>query len=259
MVAQWHELTDSQWEVIKEFLPLQRKRKHCLRQILNGMFWLLRTGAQWRNLDKRFPRWTAVYYYFYRWSRDGTLEKVNQSLVAFERGLWEKEREPSLLVVDSQSIKAVPFTSQDKGLDAHKKINGRKRHILVDTLGLIHQAHVSGAHCHDGTEGKRLLKKFMRHSVGRVKKIIADRGYRGRFARYATEQMQVTVQITKPPAHTTGFQLIPKRWVVERTFAWTTFFRRLSKDYEKTKESSAAMLDLMNSWIIISRIEQWPG
>jgi len=258
MVAQWRELSDSQWEVIKEFLPIQRKRKYDLREILNGMFWLLRTGAQWRNLESRFPPWTIVYYYFRRWSRNGLLEIVNERLNIQERKMFDREPSPSLLIIDSQSVKAAPFTNLDRGLDANKKVNGRKRHVAVDVLGLFQLTKVSAADCHDGTLGKELVAPLETKDKGRLKKFLGDQSYRGSFVEHVEEKLGLEVEIVSPP-NKKGFHVIPTRWIVERTFGWTNFYRRLVKDYEKTVESSVGMLLLMNIRMIILRYrDDWP-
>ena len=127
MVAQFRELSDSQWQVIQEFLPVRRKRRLDLRQVVNAIFWIVRTGTQWRNLDRSYPKWTAVYRYFYIWSNDGTWETINVALNIIERQRQEREPTPSLTCVDSQSVKLAPMIFEDKGLDGNKKVNGRRR------------------------------------------------------------------------------------------------------------------------------------
>ena len=137
MQTQFEELTDAQWQVIEKMLHQPRKRKHDLRAVVNGILWLLRTGSQWRNLPLCYPPWPSVYYYFRRWQADGTLERLNGKLNQAERIRQGKAATPSLLCIDSQSVKSVAFVGLDKGIDGNKCINGRKRHIIVDTLGLV--------------------------------------------------------------------------------------------------------------------------
>lgn len=252
MQTQYTELTDSQWEVMKDVLPVQRKRKYNLRDVVNAIFWIHRVGSQWRNLPSKFPPWKSVYYYFRRWSIDGTWDLLNSWLVELERLNCERELEASLICIDSQSVKAGPFISKDKGIDGNKKINGRKRHILVDTLGLILGVIISAANKADGAMGCELLKKSAA-KFGRLKKILADGVYGGVFAEFARSELGIEVEISSRPPTSKGFVPIKKRWVNERTFGWFNFFRRLDKDHEKTTISSKSMILLVNIQVIVHR------
>ena len=159
MKEQFEELTDFQWEVIEHLFPEQKICKHNLRDVLNGIFWLLRTGSQWRNMESKYPPWSAVYHHFRKWKRDGRYEKMNQLLNEMERYSIDKEDLPSAVSTDSQSIKISSFISSKKGIDGGKKINGRKRHIITDTLGLIIGVIVTAANAHDGKVGIPLFGK----------------------------------------------------------------------------------------------------
>lgn len=253
MQIQFTELTDSQWEVLKEILPYQRKRKYCLRPMVNAILWIHRTGVQWRNLPLNFPPWKSVYYYFYRWSRNGTWEKLNTWLVELERSFWEKELDASLICIDSQSIKAGPFVSEAKGIDGNKKVNGRKRHIVVDTLGLILGVVVSAANQADGQAGIKLLTRC-KEQLKRLKKILVDGVYIGAFAEFVTNDLGVEVEISSHPPTAKGFVPIKKRWVNERTFGWLNFYRRLDKDHEKTTKSSESIILIANVQIVLGQI-----
>lgn len=253
MQIQFTELTDSQWQVLKEIVPHQRKRKYSLRSIVDAILWVHRTGIQWRNLAGNFPPWKSVYYYFQRWSRNGVWQKVNDWLVELERMYHGKEAHPSLVCVDSQSVKAGPFISEDRGVDGNKKVNGRKRHILVDTLGLIHGVVVSAANKADGTMGISLLKRCKRQFT-RLKKILVDGVYTGTFEEFAASELGVEVEISSRPPTAKGFVPIKKRWVNERTFGWFNFYRRLDKDHEKTTKSSESMILLANIQLILGRM-----
>jgi len=180
MLTKFQELTDSQWEYLTIALPVQRKRKIDLRQVVNAILKVLTTGTQWRNLDEKYPDWTAVYYYFYRWGRDGTLDDLLIGFNEIERETWSKDPTPSLVCVDSQSVKSVPIVQQDKGIDGNKKVNGRKRQVLVDTLGLIWAVFVHAANGSDTIDGQKLLKRI-EGRLERVKKILVDAGYKGAF------------------------------------------------------------------------------
>lgn len=137
-------------EIHERISSYPRKRKYDLRDILNAIFRILRTGLQWRNLDNKYPPWESVYYYFRTWNSKGILSKINSALNKLERTKQGKEETPSLVCIDSQSIKATPFISQDKGIDGNKRVNGRKRHIMVDTFGLVWSVIVHAANIHDG-------------------------------------------------------------------------------------------------------------
>lgn len=254
MQTQFKELSDSQWEVLKDILNHQRKRKHNLREVVNGILYLVRNGGQWRNLPINYPPWKSVYYYFFKWSRNGIWEDLNGLLVEAERVFHGKETSASLMCADSQSIKAGPFISQNKGIDGNKRVNGRKRHILVDTLGLILGVVVSAANLNDGAQGIGLLKKCAA-KFSRLKKILIDAGYAGKFFEYVKNELKVEVEISSRPPTSKGFVPIKKRWVNERTFGWFNFFRRLDKDHEKTTKSSESMILIAHISILLARIK----
>ena len=182
MTKQFSELTDSQWAAISPYLNLRRKRRHDLRHIMNALFYMVRTGCQWRNLPPNFPPWRAVNYYFERWKRDGLLLRINDKLNMLDRVRSERSAFPSLLCVDSQSVKLTPMIFEDRGIDSNKKVNGRKRQILVDTEGRLWRAFAHAANLHDGPAGRELLKdtqSFDRY----LKKIMGDDAYKGVFAK----------------------------------------------------------------------------
>lgn len=252
MVTQWTELTDSQWEVIENIFADQELKIHSVRTILDAILWIVRTGSQWRNLDRLFPPWESVYYHFRQWKNNGKIETMNRYLVAFERYCADRNDCASQASIDSQSVKLAPFINLDKGYDGNKKVNGRKRHVLVDTLGLVLGVHISGANGSDGSEGCILLDKA-KASLVAVKRILGDGAYRKTFEEYASQHHCIDVVISSRPPTVKGFLPLKWRWVSERTFGWFNFFRRLDKDHERTAESSAAMILLANSQIILSR------
>ena len=254
MVSQFQELTDSQWEVIKDLFPEQKICTLSLRTVLNAIFWILRTGSQWRNLDSKYPKWTAVYHHFRKWKNDGRFEKMSIMLNKRERLRAEKEAGPSLVSIDSQSIKIAPLIKEDKGIDGGKKVNGRKRHIITDTMGLIWGVLITAANLNDGKQGIVLFGQI-KNELKRLKKILADGTYRGSFENFVKETSTVIVEISSRPPTQKGFVPIKFRWTVERSFGWFNFFRRLSNDYERTVESSVAWVFLANSKIILNRME----
>lgn len=157
MQSCYQKLPDWQGEVIKEYLPVPRKRHHSLRDIVDAMLWCLRIGSQWRNLPACFPKWPLVYYYFRQWQANGTLEKRNGQLHIRERKRVKKKASPSLLCIDSQSIKVAPFVRQETGIDGNKQVNGRKRHVVTDTLGFIWGVVVHAANQADGATAERVV------------------------------------------------------------------------------------------------------
>ena len=257
MTKQWARLTDSQWAQVKDFLPLQRKRKHDLRDIMDAILWLTRTGCQWRNLAAQFPPWKSVHYYFSRWSRDGTLETINDHLNRQERTIVHaREESPSLLLVDAQSVRLPPMIAAHRGTDGGKWINGRKRSILTDTLGRIWRVEVHAANVHDGRAGLDLIYPDFATQMPRAKKLLADSAYTGMFAELMNELDEVTFECPSRPEGSKGFVVEAKRWVVERSFAWMNFYRRITKDLERTVENSAGFILLANIQMVLSSISR---
>jgi len=255
MSTQYERLTDTQWEVIKEYLPTQRKRKYDLRMIVDAILWQLRIGSQWRNLPSNNPPWKIVYYYFRRWQSDNTLLKLNEALNRKERKRLGKEATPSMLSIDSQSIKCAPFISQNKGIDGNKRINGRKRHIVTDTLGLVWGVVVHAANLPDGSTAHRVIAPLTGY-LSRLEKILADAAYKIAFKDWVSEQLLgVELEISSKPPTAKGFVPVKWRWVTEQTFGRFNFFRRLDKDHEKTVESSEAWVIWHNCQTIIARLK----
>lgn len=261
MTSQHKALNDSQWNAICEIFP-ERKRKLSIRLVLDALFYVVRTGCQWRNLPSCHPKWTAVYYYFDKWTKDASLENVNILLNELDRVKNNKNETPSLLCIDSQSVKLSPMMGEDRGIDGNKRVNGRKREFLVDTDGRIWGVAVHAANIADGKGGLPLIDNIS--NISSVKKILGDTAYNGIFAdavvkigciyeksaRIGGNADQEKVQ----PKTGKKFIAEAKRWVVERTIGWTNFFRRITKDYERTKESSESWLLLANITIMLQRI-----
>ncbi len=220
-----------------------------MRIVLNAILWIVRTGSQWRNLDSaRFSnyKWQSVYYYYYTWIHDGTWESLNRALNYHERKRVGKLSDPSLTCVDSQSVKLAPLVGACRGFDGNKKINGRKRQIVVDTLGLVWSTTVHAANVFDGIGAIDLVDK-MHHFDSRLEKILVDLGYQGKFLEHAQQILsEVIVEFSSKPPSQRGFVPIAKRWIVERSFAWMNFFRRLVIDYERTTKSAESMILIAN-------------
>lgn len=250
-------MTDSQWAEVTQYLPVKRKRKYELRAVLDAILWLARTGCQWRNLDTQFPPWKSVHYYFSKWSTNGTMETINDALNRKERELLpDREESPSLLLVDAQSVRLLPMIGSHRGIDGGKWINGRKRSIITDTIGRIWRVEVCAANIHDGVAGCELLYPDLSGQMERAEKILGDNAYTGQFADLVHELDWVIFECPSRPPGSKGFVVEAKRWVVERTFAWLNFFRRVIKDYERTVENSAGFLLAANIQMVLSSIDK---
>jgi transposase len=224
-----------------KFLPVERKRTLNLRDVVDVIFWMGRVGSQWRNLPDFFPSWKAVNYYFNKWRQDGILIKLNLGLNMARRTKAGRDPNPSLVYVDSQLIKAAPMVNQECGIDNHKRVNGRKRQTLVDTMGLVWGVLVHAANGSDSVYGAVLMIE-LKDRLKRVKKVLVDQGYQKEFMQTTEKLFGVRAEISSKPPSAQGFVPVKWRWVSERTFGWFNFFRRLSKDYEKTVENSEAWI-----------------
>ena len=249
------DLTDGQWKTIENLFPGYKygpEPRYSRRRVLDAIFYVAKTGCQWRFLPDCYPPFRTVHKLFRRWSRAGLFEVVSRIVGASVRRLWGKELEPSVLIVDSQSVKTSMLGGK-RGVGGGKKVNGRKRHILVDTLGLIIAVFVGPANVHDGTAAPQLLAKT-KGRLPRVEAVFADQAYGGKLIDYVEDHHTWRLEIT---SHKKDFIGKPSklRWVVERTFAWLGGYRRLSKDYERTTSSSESWLYVVNTYIALQRLK----
>lgn len=228
----------------------QRKRKHSLRLIINAILYITKGGIPWRMMPNDLPKWALVYFYFRQWSADGTAKAIHNQLLPKVRQQTGREASPSLGLIDSQSIKTMSVTTQ-KGIDGNKRINGRKRFIITDVLGLIMALKVVEANTGERA-GALLVFAQLGQRFGRLKTILADQGFDGiDFIEKIKTQFCLTLEVVCQVVGLKGFNVLPKRWIVERTFGWFGFYRRLAKDYEvKTTHAEAfiywAMIRIMS-------------
>src|SRR5215469_16993594 len=242
------DLCDARWRLIASCLPERvpggrgRPRVHSLRQVVNAILYVGRTGCPWRYLPAGYPPWPTVYGYFARWRDDGTLARLHGRLRDAARAAAGRPAQPTAAVIDSQSVRAADTVPKaTRGWDAAKKVNGRKRHIAVDATGLLLDVVITAASVQDRDAARPLLWN-LRRACPRVRLAWADSGYQAhRLTAWATA-LRITLQIVRRPDGLHTFTVLPRRWVVERTFAWISKHRRTVRDYEHLPASHEAMI-----------------
>ena len=251
------DLTDRQWQVVRQLLPKHsnRGRKPLSRRwVINAILYVVRTGCQWRMLPADFPNWSTVYGIFWRWRNNGTWEKVHDALRAKVRRLVGKKSTPTVAIIDSQSIRTSEG-GEERGYDAGKKITGRKRHLAVDTVGLVLAVVIHGANWQDQDGARGVLEK-LNERFSRLKVIFGDSAYgRSGLPAWVKKKFGWVLQTVLRPVGVKGFVVLPKRWIVERTFAWLARYRRHSKDYEKTTASAEAFTHIAMIALMAKRLE----
>lgn len=253
------DLSDAEWHRLSRLVPAPkhggRPLKYSRRAILNAIFYLVRAGCPWRLLPKDLPPWPIVYHYFRAWTQSGWWQQLHEHLRGQLRVQEGRRRQLTAGIIDSQSVKTASPT-QERGFDAGKKIMGRKRHLLVDTLGLLWLSLVHPANVQD-RDGARLLLAALATSCLRLRLIWADGGYAGALLEWVTQlrkRAPLRLEIVKRNDDVKGFVVLPKRWIVERTFGWLSRSRRLCKDYETHVPHSQAMVLIAMTHLMLKRL-----
>jgi transposase len=243
--------TDAEWALIEPLLPVPASdtptgghpEKHPRRDIVDAIRYLVDNGCKWRSLPADFPPWKTVYGFFTRWSRDNVITTIRDTLRQQIRQRAGRHRQPSAGIIDAQSVHAADTVgAATRGYDAGKKVNGRKRHIAVDTLGLLLTVTVTAAHIPD-RRAAPLLLRLLRRAQPRLQLLWADGGYTGSLITWTQSTLNITLQIVRKITGQTGFTVLPRRWVVERTLSWITQARRNTRDYERLPAHSETFIN----------------
>jgi putative transposase len=256
------DLTDAEWKAIKaDIAPAQtgkgRRRTVDLREVWNAIAYKLRTSCQWRLLPNDFPHHNTVSYYFHKWTKSGKFQVINDRLRGVVRQRAGRDAQPSGGVMDSQSAKLADRVYTDVGFDGGKKVKGRKRHVLVDTMGLLIDVQVTAANCSDQQGAKRLCLAA-KPRCPRLAYVAADSAYGGTLIGWVKEQCQWNLEVIAKLEGQKGFVVLPKRWIVERSLSWLTRNRQLSREYDQNPRSSESWMYLASIQLLLRRLTKCP-
>ena len=256
------DMTDAEWTVVRDALPVPawlegrggRPEGYCHRQMLDAVFYVTDNGIKWRSVPADFPAWDRVYAFFRRWRDNGLVRELHDRLRGKVRTAEGRQVEPTAAIIDSQSVKgAASVPADSRGYDGGKKINGRRRHVITDSLGLLLMVLVTAADVTDRRAARMMLPR-LRTRFRKVSLMWADGGYTGQLVDWAREKLQLTLQIVKRSDDMTGFVVLPRRWVVERSLGWLLRTRRLARDYETLPASSEAFIYFSASMLMARRL-----
>ncbi|WP_293780632.1 IS5 family transposase [uncultured Aeromicrobium sp.] len=256
------DLSDDQWALIEPMVQVKpggRPADHPRRRIVDAILYLDRTGCSWRQLPHDFQPWRSVYGYFRQWAEDGTTDRIHDALRDAVRDADGRDPMASAGIVDSQSVKGADTVSKNtRGYDAGKKINGRKRHIVTDTLGLLIVVMVTSAALQD-RDGGRLVLERAKMKMPSMVLVWADGGYAGKLLAFAHHRFRILVEIIKRTDKRPTFEVLPRRWVIERTNSWLMQTRRLARDYKRLPKHSEAMIKWTMIGLMTRRLAPGPG
>jgi len=257
------DVTDEEWDFVLPYLTLMTEdapqREHDLREVFNAMRWIVRTGSPWRYMPNDLPRWDAVYQQSQRWLASGVFEAMTQDLRRILRVLEGRHEEPSAAIFDSRTLQSTPESGERAGYDGAKRKKGSKVHMAVDTLGYLLSLHVTPANKQDRDQVGKLAKDVQKQTGKSVDLAYVDQGYTGDKPAEAAKKQNIELLVVKLPYAKRGFVLLPRRWVVERSFGWLARFRRLAKDYERLASTLKGMHLAAFAFIMLTRLVNWNG
>ena len=255
------DITDEEWDFVAPYLTLMKanapQREHDLREVFNAMRWIVRTGSPWRYMPNDLPPWEVVYQQSQRWLASGAFEAMTQDLRRVLRVLEGRAEEPSAAVFDSRTLQSTPESGRRGGYDGAKRKKGAKVHMAVDTLGYLLSLHVTPANQQDRAQVGKLARDVQQQTGRSVELAYVDQGYTGEQPAEAARAQQIELAVVKLPEAKRGFVLLPRRWVVERSFAWLTRFRRLAKDYERLASTLKGMHLAAFAIVMLARLVNW--
>jgi transposase len=257
------DVTDEEWDFVAPYLTLMTEdapqREHPLREVFNGMRYVVRGGLAWRMMPHDLPPWAVVYQQARRWIAAGVFEAMAQDLRRILRVLGGRREEPSAAVFDSRTLQSTPESGGRAGYDGAKRRKGSKVHMAVDTLGHLLSLHVTPADAQDREQVGRLAKDVQKETGESVELAFVDQGYTGERAAGAAAERKIELSVVKLPEARRGFVLLPRRWVVERSFAWLARFRRLARDYERLASTLRGMHLAAFAIVMLARLANWAG
>jgi transposase len=252
------DVTDEEWAFVVTYLTLMKaeapQREHTLREVYNALRWIVRTGAQWRMIPHEFPPWHAVYDQAQRWIKAGVFETMAHDLRTVLRLMQGRTADPSAAVLDSRTLQSTPESGARAGYDGAKRKKGSKIHIAVDTLGHLLSLHVTPATVQERDQVGQLAQAVQAVTHDTVELAYVDQGYTGDRPAAAAQQEGIQLEVVKLPYAKRGFVLLPRRWVVERSFAWMARFRRLAKDYERLPATVAGLHFAAFACLMLTRL-----